>query len=178
MPPQQPDAAEPPIADAAIDVGPVCVTPGPPMACDALERVPYQGATPLGIVDLTTSTFSAADCITRAFAGVTLNAQDPCDAKLTINFNPPVDVGPDGKRRVIRDFDNELGAWTLERPGQAPQTVYAPIHVDVTTWQEGATEHTIDITISTTDPRFTTAPLPVRGTFCTWSTLLCAAAPE
>ena len=70
-------------------------------------------------------------------------------------------------------FDPSWARFELCVPDETPREVMTTVHVDVTTWQEGDGVHTIDMTVTITDPAFTLPPLHVQGTFCDWPYFVC-----
>jgi hypothetical protein len=170
-----PDA--PPIVDAprpdaepfiCMATGDPTITPGP--ACLALAPVSLQGSTPFGELDVDLAYFAAGDCIDHAMA--TIAWIGACQEQVLLQF--PYPTTSDGmKRRVATSFDPSSARFELRPFQEAARDVTTSIHVDVVNWQEGDGVHSIDITVSFTDPSFMLPPLHIAGTFCDWPYYVC-----
>lgn len=135
---------------------------GPAPVCLALEPGTFVGTTPVGEIDAALLVVYADDCITISRATIAWIAS--CGELATLTFPYPVSSESDGKRHV------SAGTFETAATFQGDTTM---VRVDVTHWDEGETEHPIDITITFIDPRYDVPPLVVRGTFCEWRYLLC-----
>ena len=172
-----PDA--PPIADAprpdaepfvCTATTPPVITPGP--ACLALSPASLRGPTPFGDLAVDLSYVGAGDCLTISTA--TISWVGSCQEEVVLQFPYPVTAdGTTNKRRVTTSFDPHWARFEL-RPFQgAARDATTSIHVDVANWQEGDGVHTIDITVTFTDPAFALPPVHIEGTFCDWPYYLC-----
>ena len=95
-----------------------------------------------------------------------------CQEQVVLQF--PYPTTSDGmKRRVATSFDPSWVRFELRPFQEAARDVTTSIHVDVVNWQEGDGVHSIDITVSFTDPSFALPPLHIQGTFCDWPFYLC-----
>lgn len=162
------------MVDQAIDADPFMCTPvAPPPGglCPLLPAEMFAGTTPFGTLDLELDYFGAGDCITISQA--TIGLLGSCGEELSIQFSYPVKSGSGGGRYVeAGPFDRDA-RFQLRPFGKPPADMTAPIHVEVTTWQEGASLHDIDIVVTFTGTGFSVPPLHVHGQFCDWPYLLC-----
>lgn len=170
-----PDAPPPPADAREVDSDPfICQTTMAPVApapaCLALAPASLQGSTPFGDLDVDLSYFGAGDCITISHATIQWVGQ--CQEEVTLQFSYPVTSDSSAKRSVMGSFDEDASI-ELRAYGEAPRRRLTNVHVDVTQWQEGDGVHSIDMTLTITDPAFTIAPLHIAGTFCDWPYYLC-----
>jgi hypothetical protein len=139
-------------------------------ACLALSPAALVGDTPFGAVDASLAYFGSGDCLTISHAVVSWRSA--CGDDLTLEFSYPVTM--DGtKRHVPPGSFDRVASFAVQPPGGARHTDTTMVHVDVVTWQEGDGTHTVDITVSVTDPAYNLAPIHLEGTFCDWPYYLC-----
>lgn len=144
------------------------VSPAAP-DCLALAPAALRGTTPFGTLDVALDYFGAGDCITISHA--TIGLRGACGEELTISFSYPVQ--DNGNGRFVADSFDADARFTFSPPTGAGGVELTPIHVAVTRWQEGMGTHDIDITVSTTAPRYAFDPIRVVGTFCDWPYYIC-----
>jgi len=136
-----------------------------------LAPAPLQGTTPWGNLDLALDYVGAGDCLTITHAVFAWRGMN--GAVMNIEFPYPVKVEQDGSRYVTAGTFDEDARVTWTAPNAAPVDTVAAVRIDVTTWHEGRPTHSIDVTFSMLDSRFTLAPMHITGTFCDWWYYLC-----
>ncbi|HUS28801.1 MAG TPA: hypothetical protein VMZ53_09830 [Kofleriaceae bacterium] len=144
-------------------------TAGP--ACLALTPSHLGGVTPFGNLDVDLAYVGAGDCISHSRA--TIQWIGACQEELVLQFPYPTMSDSTAKRFVTGSFDPTWATVELRAYGEPPRRRDSSVHVDVTDWREGDGVHSIDITVTFTDPGFAIAPMHIAGTFCDWPYYLC-----
>lgn len=144
---------------------------GVAQACLALDPAPLRGSTPFGAVDGALAYFGSGDCLTISHA--TISWRSACGDDLSLSFSYPVQADSTNKRHVAPGSFDQPATFAVQPPSGGYHYMTTMVHVDVVTWQEGDGIHTVDITVTVTDPAYNVAPIHIQGTFCDWPYYLC-----